>query len=112
MPPTPNKKLAILTCMDARVDPLPLLGLEVGDAHVIRNAGGVVTDDVLQSLETSRGIGTTDVAVIAHKDCGLGPGEEQRVRDAVANLKRSAGGAGRVTGYVFDPFSGELAKVV
>ena len=98
--------------MDARIEPLALLGLEVGDAHVIRNAGGVVTEDVLQSLETSRRLGTTDVAVIGHKDCGLGPGEEQRVREAVAELKDSAAGAGRVTGYVFDPFSGELAKLV
>ena len=112
MPPTPNKRLAILTCMDARIEPLSLLGLEVGDAHVIRNAGGVVTEDVLHSLETSRGIGTRDVVVIGHKDCGLGPGEEQRVRDAVAELKTSAAGDGRVTGYVFDPFSGELTKLV
>jgi carbonic anhydrase len=112
MPPTPNKSLAILTCMDARIDPLALLGLELGDAHVLRNAGAVVTEDVLRSLETSRGLGTRDVAVIGHKDCGLGPGEEQRVRDAVAELKSSAAGAGRVTGYVFDPFSGELAKLV
>jgi len=112
MPPTPNKMLAILTCMDARIDPLALLGLEVGDAHVIRNAGGVVTEDVLSALETSRNIGTKDVAVIAHKDCGLGPGEEQRVRDAVAELKGSAAGAGRVTGYIFDPFSGDLQKIV
>jgi carbonic anhydrase len=98
--------------MDARIEPLTLLGLEVGDAHVIRNAGGVVTEDVLHSLETSRGIGTKDIAVIGHKDCGLGPGEEQRVRDAVAELKLSAASNGRIVGYVFDPFSGELAKVV
>jgi len=52
------------------------------------------------------------VVVIGHKDCGLGPGEEQRVRDAVAKLKRSAAGDGRVHGYVFDPFSGELREVV
>ena len=112
MPPTPNKTLAILTCMDARIDPLALLGLEIGDAHVLRNAGAVVTDDVLRSLEASRGLGTKDVVVIGHRDCGLGPGEEQRVHDAVAELKSSAAGAGRVTGYVFDPFSGELAKLV
>jgi carbonic anhydrase len=112
MPPEPNRKLAILTCMDARVDPLALLGLEVGDAHVIRNAGAIVTDDVLRSLEASREIGTKDVAVIGHRDCGLGPGEEERVRAAVAELKDSAAGAGRITGYVFDPFDGELRKIV
>lgn len=112
MPPTPNKKLAILTCMDARIDPLALLGLELGDAHVLRNAGAIVTEDVLRSLEASRRIGSADVTVIGHTDCGLGPGEEGRVREAVAELKRSAAGDGRVTGYVFDPFSGELRKVV
>ena len=50
--------------------------------------------------------------MIGHTDCGLGPGEEQRVRDAVAELKRSAAGAAGSLGYVFDPFSGELRKVV
>ena len=112
MPPTPNKKLAILTCMDARIDPLDLLGLELGDAHVLRNAGAIVTEDVLRSLAASRDIGTADVVVIGHKDCGLGPGEEKRVLETVAELKSSAAGNGRVTGYVFDPFSGELAKLV
>jgi carbonic anhydrase len=112
MPPSPNKRIAILTCMDARIDPLELLGLELGDAHVLRNAGAIVTDDVLRSLEASRTIGTRDVAVIGHTDCGLGPGEEQRVREAVGELRRSAAGDGRVSGYVFDPFSGELRKIV
>jgi carbonic anhydrase len=112
MPPTPNKRLAILTCMDARIDPLELLGIEVGDAHVLRNAGAIVTEDVLRSLQASREIGTADVVVIGHTDCGLGPGEEGRVREAVAELKGSAAGAGRITGYVFDPFSRELRKIV
>jgi carbonic anhydrase len=112
MPPSPNKRVAILTCMDARIDPLDLLGLDLGDAHVLRNAGAIVTEDVLRSLAASRDIGTADVVVIGHKDCGLGPGEEQRVREAVAELKLSAAGGGRILGYVFDPFSGELAKVV
>jgi carbonic anhydrase len=98
--------------MDARIDPLAVLGLELGDAHVMRNAGAIVTDDVLRSLEASRAIGTHDVTVIGHTDCGLGPGEEQRVREAVAELKRSAAGDGRIRGYVFDPFSGELRQVV
>jgi carbonic anhydrase len=98
--------------MDARIDPLDLLDLEVGDAHVLRNAGAIVTEDVLRSLEASREIGTSDVTVIGHTDCGLGPGEEQRVREAVAELKRSPAGDGRVTGYVFDPFSRELRKIV
>ncbi len=112
MPPTPNKKLAILTCMDARVDPLALTGAELGDAHVIRNAGGIVTDDVLRSLETSRKTGTEDVVVIGHTDCGLGPGEEERVREAVAKLRESPAGGGRITGYVVDVDSGELSEIV
>jgi len=112
MPPSPNKRLAILTCMDARIDPLALLGIELGDAHVLRNAGAIVTEDVLRSLEASRQIGSGDVTVIGHTDCGLGPGEEGRVREAVAELKRSAAGDGRIRGYVFDPFSGELREIV
>jgi carbonic anhydrase len=112
MPPAPNKKLAIVTCMDARIDPLALTDAALGDAHVIRNAGGIVTDDVLRSLETSRKTGTEDVVVIGHTDCGLGPGEEDRVREAVAKLKDSAAADGRISGYVFDVASGELREVV
>jgi carbonic anhydrase len=112
MPPTPNKKLAIVACMDARLDPLPLMDAAVGDAHVIRNAGGIVTDDVLRSLETSRKTGTEDVVVIGHTDCGLGPGEEDRVREAVAKLRESPASGGRIAGYVFDVDSGELREVV
>jgi carbonic anhydrase len=96
--------------MDARIDPLDAMGVEVGDAHVLRNAGGVVTDDVLRSLETSRNLGTEDVVVIGHTDCGLGPGEDDRVRDAVAQLRDSASGS--VRGYVFDVESRELRQVV
>jgi carbonic anhydrase len=98
--------------MDARIDPLALLGAELGDAHILRNAGALVTDDVLRSLETSRKTGTTDVVVIGHTDCGLGPGEEDRVREAVAQLRESPAGAGRISGHVFDVESGELREVV
>ena len=108
MPPVPAKKLAVLTCMDARIDPLAVLGLEVGDAHVMRNAGGIVTDDVRRSLETSRQLGTEQVVVMAHRDCGLGPGEEDRVREAIREL---APVAGDVKGYVFDPATGALDEV-
>ena len=112
MPPTPNKKLAIVACMDARVDPLSLMNAELGDAHVIRNAGGLVTDDVLRSLETSRKTGTEDVVVIGHTDCGLGPGEEDRVREAVEKLRQSPASGGRISGYVVDVDSGELREIV
>jgi carbonic anhydrase len=112
VPPAPKKRLAVLTCMDARIDPLALLGLELGDAHVLRNGGGIVTDDVLRSLEASRRIGSEDVVVIGHTDCGLGPGEEERVREAVGALGDSAAGGGRVTGYVLDTDTGELRQIV
>ncbi len=98
--------------MDARLNVYGMLGLEEGDVHVIRNAGALVTDDVLRSLETSRQIGTEDVWVIAHTDCGLGPGEEDRVKDAVAKLRESVPAGGRIEGYVFDVDSRELRHVV
>src|SRR5438876_8747475 len=68
----PSRRGAIVTCMDARLDPARFLGLEPGDAHVIRNAGGLVTDDVLRSLAISHWeLGTREVFVIAHTECGL-----------------------------------------
>ena len=68
----PTRRVAIVTCMDARLDPARFLGLEVGDAHVIRNAGALVTDDALRSLAISHWeLGTREVFVIAHTDCGL-----------------------------------------
>ena len=71
-PRVPARHVAVVTCMDARIDPLDALGLELGDAHVIRNAGAVVTDDVLRSLAISQALlGTRAVVVMAHTDCGL-----------------------------------------
>jgi carbonic anhydrase len=68
----PRKHLAIITCMDARIDPQRALGLELGDAHVLRNAGAIVSDDVLRSLVLSqRVLETRSVAVMAHTECGL-----------------------------------------
>ena len=68
----PARALAVVTCMDARLDPAKFLGLADGDAHVIRNAGGLVTDDVLRSLIISYwGLGTREVVVVAHENCGL-----------------------------------------
>ena len=71
-PSLPIGKAAVVTCMDARIETGRLLGIEEGDAHVIRNAGGVVTDDVLRSLLISqRLIGTEEIILIHHTDCGL-----------------------------------------
>lgn len=72
LPAAPRLPVAVLTCMDARIDPHRLLGLEEGDAHVIRNAGGVANDDALRSLTVSqRKLGTREVVVILHTDCGM-----------------------------------------
>lgn len=72
MPAPPRLHLAVVTCMDARIDVYRALGLQPGDAHVLRNAGGLVTDDVLRSLVLSqRLLGTTEVMVIQHSRCGV-----------------------------------------
>jgi carbonic anhydrase len=85
----PAKKLAVLTCIDARIDPIRLLGLEPGDANVVRNAGGLVTDDALRSLVVSRWLlGTREVVVIGHTDCGL---EGLTNEDVHARLREEAG---------------------
>jgi carbonic anhydrase len=72
LPIPPGKKLAIVACMDARLNPYGALGLQEGDAHVIRNAGGVVTDDEIRSLAISqRLLGTEEVILVHHTDCGM-----------------------------------------
>jgi carbonic anhydrase len=72
LPLPPAKHVAIVACMDARLNPYGLLGLSEGDAHVIRNAGGVVTADQLRSLTISqRLLGTTEIVLIHHTDCGM-----------------------------------------
>jgi carbonic anhydrase len=78
----PGLKVAIVTCMDARLDPARALGLSLGDAHVIRNAGGVVTDDVLRSLAISQHeLGTEEVIIMHHTRCGMiGVDDEQFAR--------------------------------
>ena len=68
----PSLGLAVVTCMDARIDPFAILGLENGQAHVLRNAGGVITDDVVRSLSISqRRLGTEEIVVIQHTECGM-----------------------------------------
>jgi carbonic anhydrase len=72
LPMPPGKKVAIIACMDARLNPAGALGLQEGDAHVIRNAGGVVTDDAIRSLTISqRLLGTEEIILIHHTDCGM-----------------------------------------
>jgi carbonic anhydrase len=72
LPLPPARKIAVLACMDARLNPYGLLGLQEGDAHIIRNAGGVVTDDEIRSLSISqRLLGTEEIVLIHHTDCGM-----------------------------------------
>ena len=72
LPLPPSKKLAVLACMDARLNVYALLGLNEGESHVIRNAGGVVTDDEIRSLAISqRLLGTEEIVLIHHTDCGM-----------------------------------------
>ena len=69
---SPSRRLAIVTCMDSRLDVFAALGLRHGEAHILRNAGGVITDDVIRSLAVSqRRLGTREVMLIHHTDCGL-----------------------------------------
>jgi carbonic anhydrase len=81
LPMPPARKIAIVACMDARLTIEPMLGLKTGDAHIIRNAGGVVTDDVVRSLIISQQLlGTQEVMVINHTDCGMLTFEDESLR--------------------------------
>jgi carbonic anhydrase len=137
LPTPPGRRLVVVTCMDARLDPARFLGLEEGDAHVIRNAGGVVSDDALRSLVISHHLlGTTEAIVIGHTECGmltfqnedlhskLGPESESidflpfpdvpaRVRESVATIASSPllPDSFRATGFVYDVKSGRLDPV-
>jgi carbonic anhydrase len=135
----PRRKVAVLTCMDARIDPARILGLEQGDAHVVRNAGGLVTDDAIRSLSASqRLLGTEEVVVVMHEGCGLlGASEDDfahtlqadgvlpswrlgAFRDIEATLRQSVErlrsapeltARDQIRGLVFDPQTGALREV-
>lgn len=80
----PAKKVAVVACMDARLNPYGLLGLREGDAHVIRNAGGVITDDEIRSLAISqRLLGTEEIILIHHTDCGMLTFTEESFKRAI-----------------------------
>ena len=92
--------------MDARVNVERILGLEEGDAHVIRNAGALVTEDVQRSLEASRSLGTEEVVLMLHTDCGARDGDlDAAAREAAAEI------GGRVRALVYDVDSRELREV-
>ena len=84
LPMPPARKVAIVACMDARLNPYGVLGLAEGDAHVIRNAGGAVTPDVIRSLAISqRLLGTEEVVLIHHTGCGMLTFRDDEFRDAI-----------------------------
>ena len=84
LPLPPALNMAVVACMDARLDTHKLLGIQEGDAHVIRNAGGVITDDVIRSLVISqRLLGTSEVVLIHHTDCGMLTFRDDDVKDAI-----------------------------
>jgi len=86
LPANPRRRVAVVACMDSRMPIFPILGLDRGDAHIIRNAGGVVTDDVIRSLCLSqRALGTREIILIHHTDCGL-----QKVTEAGFNAELEA----------------------
>jgi carbonic anhydrase len=81
----PTRHLAVVACMDSRIDTFAVLGLGNGEAHIIRNAGGVITDDVIRSLCLSqRFLGTREVVLVHHTDCGLQKVNEAEFRDQLA----------------------------
>jgi carbonic anhydrase len=136
----PSLNLAIVTCMDSRLDVFGALGLETGQAHVLRNAGGVITDDVIRSLAISqRRLGTREIALIHHTDCGMqlitddgfraelqeatgmAPSfaiesfadVESDVRQSIARVRHSPFVPHRdnVRGFVYDVDTGELVEI-
>jgi carbonic anhydrase len=137
--PRPRRKVAVLACMDTRIDLFPMLGLKRGDAHIIRNAGGLVTDDAIRSLSASqRLLGTEEIVVVMHHGCGLHGASEDRfaqslaadgvlpnwrlgafddidatLRHSLVRLRASPELTARdhVRGFVFDPETGALREV-
>src|SRR6476660_9617320 len=84
LPMPPGRKLAVVACMDARLIPTKVLGLQEGDAHVIRNAGGVVSEDAIRSLTISqRLLGTEEIILIHHTDCGMLTFTDGAVKDQI-----------------------------
>ena len=84
-PKEPSLRLAVVTCMDSRLDLFGALGLQIGESHLLRNAGGIPTDDVLRSLAISqRALGTREIVLIHHTDCGMAGFDDDAFRDELA----------------------------
>ena len=104
---SPARKITVLTCMDTRIDDLQAFGLEVGDAHILRNAGGRVTDDVIRSLILSTDeLGSRHVAVIHHTRCGLATGSNEAIRARIEAARPV-----NLQAVDFDPFDDVEASV-
>jgi carbonic anhydrase len=114
LPMEPRRGLAVVTCMDARLDPARFLGLEEGDAHVIRNAGGEVSDEVLRALAVSHELlGTREALVIGHRDCAVVTDVVEHVRAGVETIHRTPllPGSFTATGFVYDVATGRIDPV-
>src|SRR4051794_6147410 len=110
LPLPPAKKVAVVACMDARLDPQKVLGLGEGDAHVIRNAGGVVTDDEIRSLSISqRLLGTEEIILIHHTDCGMLTFTDDQFRDQLAS---DTGTAPEWDANCFDDLEGDVRESI
>jgi carbonic anhydrase len=113
----PARGLVIITCMDARVDPLAILRLRLGDAHVIRNAGGAISHDVLRSLRVSHSqLGTHRALIIGHTDCaahGSDEAAETAVTGGMRRIRNSGvvGPAFVVEGLMYDLRTGAVEKL-
>jgi carbonic anhydrase len=106
----PMSGLAVVTCMDARIDVEDALGLRIGDAHIIRNAGAVATDDVVRSLIVSQQLlGTDQILLVAHTNCGLHGADEAGLR---ARLTRASGRAMDVRFFPFADIEGHVGAQV
>lgn len=107
---TPTRKLVVVTCMDARIDVLGALGLDIGEAHVVRNAGAAITEDVLRSIQVSQTLmNTEDVLVLGHSSCGAyGSAEETKeaLRKSLSQIPR-----GRVAAAYYDLQGGRLEPI-
>lgn len=106
LPIPPARKVAVVACMDARLDVYRMLGLTEGDAHVFRNAGGVVTDDVIRSLAISqRLLGTNEIVLIHHTDCGMVSFKDDELKAQIA------GETGIRPPFAFEAFDDEAEDV-
>lgn len=106
LPLPPGRKVAVLACMDARLDPARALGLEEGDAHVIRNAGGVFSDDAERSLAISQNLlGTEEIILLHHTDCGMLTFSDEQFGD---QLEKEAGRRPGWTAHAFSDLDGDV----